>query len=188
MSNPDILIREFQPGDAGNFRRLNEEWITAYFKLDPKDLHAFEHPETTILAKGGRIFFAIRQETGHGLAVVGTNALIRIGPAEYEVAKMGVTASARGLGIGHQLMRAVIDAARTTGATRLYLETNHVLAAAIHTYTVAGFRDVPKEKSSGPRLIIAPTFSWKCICRQWKRKKPSYVSIKHLRTVNLSFR
>ncbi|HTW45988.1 MAG TPA: GNAT family N-acetyltransferase [Acidobacteriaceae bacterium] len=146
MSNSDILIREFEPGDAADFRRLNEEWIATYFKLEPKDLHTFEHPETAILAKGGRIFFAIRQEGGLVPAVVGTVALVPIAPGEYEVAKMGVTASARGRGIGHQLMQAVIDAARTSGATRLYLETNHILVAAIRTYTAAGFRGVPKEK------------------------------------------
>ncbi|SEG62577.1 Predicted N-acetyltransferase YhbS [Bryocella elongata] len=137
----EIAIREFQPGDAADFRRLNEEWITLYFKLEPKDRYTLEHPEETILAKGGRIFFAIRE----GVAL-GTVALIPIAPNEYEVAKMGVTANVRGLGIGSQLMQATVEAARASGATRLYLETNHALLPAIRVYTAAGFRDVPADR------------------------------------------
>jgi len=137
----EVTIREFQPGDTVDFRRLNEEWITLYFKLEPKDRYTLEHPEETILARGGRIFFAIRE----GVAL-GTVALIPIAPDEYEVAKMGVTATARGLGIGHQLMQSVVEAARASGTTRLYLETNHALLPAIRVYTAAGFRDVPKEQ------------------------------------------
>ena len=139
-SSPATTIREFQPGDEDAFRRLNEEWITLYFKLEAPDLYALQHPQEKILSKGGRIFFAVQQ----GIAL-GTVALIPIAPNEYEVAKMGVTASARGLGLGHQLMQAAIAAARAAGATRLYLETNHALTPAIRTYTAAGFQHVPKE-------------------------------------------
>lgn len=137
----EVTIREFQPGDEDAFRRLNEEWITLYFKLEPPDVYALQHPQEKILSKGGRIFFAVR----NGIAL-GTVALVPIAPGEYEVAKMGVTATARGLGIGHQLMHAIVEAARNIGATRLYLETNHALLPAIHVYTAAGFRDVPKEQ------------------------------------------
>jgi GNAT superfamily N-acetyltransferase len=145
-ASPAITIREFQRGDAANFRRLNEEWITAYFQLEPKDLYTLEHPEETILAPGGRIFFAVREGIEREPEVLGTVALLPIAPGEYELAKMGVTASARGLGIGHQLMHAILEAARAAGATRLYLETNHTLLPALRTYTAAGFRNVPKER------------------------------------------
>jgi putative acetyltransferase len=137
----EVTLREFQPGDAEDFRRLNEEWITLYFKLEPKDRYVLEHPEETILARGGRILFAVR----NGVAL-GTCALIPIAPSEYEVAKMGVTAAARGMGIGHKLMQCVVATGRALGATRLYLETNHALLPAIRVYTAAGFRDVPKDK------------------------------------------
>ena len=53
-----IAIREFQPGDETAFRRLNEEWITRYFRMEAKDSEALNHPHETILAPGGRIFFA----------------------------------------------------------------------------------------------------------------------------------
>jgi hypothetical protein len=56
----DVRVREFLAGDEAAFRRLNEEWIMRYFKLEPKDELAFADPQATILAKGGRIFFAER--------------------------------------------------------------------------------------------------------------------------------
>lgn len=31
----EIGIRQFEPGDAAAFRRLNEEWITRYFRIEP---------------------------------------------------------------------------------------------------------------------------------------------------------
>ena len=48
-------IREFQTGDETAFRRLNEEWITRYFRMEAKDSEALNHPHTSILAPGGRI-------------------------------------------------------------------------------------------------------------------------------------
>ena len=56
----DVRVREFVAGDEAAFRRLNEEWITRYFKLEPKDEVAFANPRETILEKGGRIYFAVR--------------------------------------------------------------------------------------------------------------------------------
>src|ERR1700726_3013006 len=56
---PEIEIRSLQPGDdATAFRTLNEEWITRYFTLENKDREVLNHPETTILLKGGHIFMA----------------------------------------------------------------------------------------------------------------------------------
>jgi hypothetical protein len=33
----EIGIRQFQPGDAAAFRRLNEEWITRFFRIEPAE-------------------------------------------------------------------------------------------------------------------------------------------------------
>jgi putative acetyltransferase len=75
--------------------------------------------------------------------VLGCCALVRIGPGEFEVSKMGVTEAAQGRGVGRALLTHVVQAAREAGATRLYLETNHALTAAIHLYEAIGFRPVP---------------------------------------------
>jgi GNAT superfamily N-acetyltransferase len=136
-----VEIREFLPGDEESFRRLNEEWIIRYFALEQKDIEALSKPRETILARGGRILFAVR---GGGTA--GCCALVAMGPQEFEVAKMAVTEAAQGLGIGRRLLEATIDAARAAGATRLFLETNSVLAPAIRLYESVGFRHIPAER------------------------------------------
>jgi putative acetyltransferase len=137
----DLTIREFLPGDELAFQRLNEEWIRGYFVLESKDQDALANPRQTILNRGGRIFFAVRQgET------VGCCALLAMGEGEYEVAKMAVTESCRGGGIGRRLLEQVIAEARACGATRLCLETNHVLTPAIRLYESLGFRHLPPER------------------------------------------
>jgi putative acetyltransferase len=135
---PDLVIREFVPGDEIAFRRLNEEWIVRYFTLEPKDEEALADPWRTILEPGGRIFFAVRQGQ-----TVGCCALLARGPGEYEVAKMAVTESARRGGVGRGLLETAIAEARTSGARRLYLETNRRLTPAIRLYESLGFRHLP---------------------------------------------
>lgn len=138
---PDLLIREFQPGDEAAFRRLNEEWIVRYFALEEKDIHNLSDPRRAILDAGGRIFFAVRDgET------VGCCALVALAPGEFEVAKMAVTASAQGGGIGKRLLQHVIDAAQRAGATRLWLETNHAMLPAVRLYESLGFKHLPPER------------------------------------------
>jgi GNAT superfamily N-acetyltransferase len=136
-----VEIREFLPGDEEAFRRLNEEWIVRYFTLEKKDVEALSAPRESILDRGGRILFAMREG-----AAVGCCALVAIAPGEFEVAKMAVTEAAQGLGIGRRLLEATIEVARAVGATRLFLETNHVLGPAIRLYESVGFRHIPAER------------------------------------------
>jgi len=141
QSNNAIDIREFIPGDEVAFRQLNEEWITRHFQLKAKDEELFDDPQGVILAKGGRIFIVIREGRPVGCCV-----LVAIRPGEYEVAKMGVTPSAQGLGIGRKMLERVIEEAKIAGASRLYLETNPKLAPAIRLYESVGFQHVPPER------------------------------------------
>jgi len=136
-----VVIREFEPGDEDAFRQLNEEWIVRYFALEKKDVEALSDPRRTILDGGGRILFAVRDAVA-----IGCCALVAIGPREFEVAKMAVTESAQGLGIGRRLLLAAIGTARAAGASRLFLETNSVLTTAIRLYESVGFRHLPAER------------------------------------------
>src|ERR1700678_3439884 len=85
MPADEVVIREFAPGDEMDFRRLNEEWITRHFTLEPKDVSALADPRGSILENGGRIFLAVQ-----GGKAVGCCALLAMGGGEFEVAKMGV--------------------------------------------------------------------------------------------------
>ncbi len=145
-SQTNISIRQFRPGDESTFRKLNEEWISRYFVLEPKDEASFADPQGTILERGGKIFFAVKDEE-----IVGCCALLSLGPAEFEVAKMAVTESCRGAGIGRFLLEQTIEAARAEGSTRLYLESNQRLTAAIRLYESVGFRRLSPE-----RIVASP--------------------------------
>jgi len=133
----EIGLRQFQPGDAAAFRRLNEEWITRFFRIEPKEEPVLADPQATILDKGGRIFFATAGER-----CVGCCALVRIRDKEFEVAKMAVEPSYQNAGIGRRLLHAAIEEGRNAGAQRLYLETNHVLKPAIRLYESVGFKHI----------------------------------------------
>jgi putative acetyltransferase len=136
-----LQVRDFREGDAEAFRRLNEEWIVKFFKLEPKDEYVFANPKETILDKGGRIFFVVE-----GDVALGCCALLKLAEGEFEVGKMAVTESAKGRGLGRMVLTAAIDAARKSGATRLFLETNHALTPAIALYESLGFQHMAAEK------------------------------------------
>jgi putative acetyltransferase len=142
----EVEIREFRPGDEAAFQALNEEWMSRYFVLEPKDIESICNPQKKILDTGGKIFLAVQDGRP-----VGCCALLAMGPGEFEVAKMAVTESCQGSGIGRRLLARTIDEGRRLGAHRLYLETNQKLAPAIHLYESPGFRHLPPE-----RIIPSP--------------------------------
>ena len=74
-----------------------------------------------------------------------------MGPGEFEVAKMAVTLTSQGGGVGRQLLEKVVEEARVSGATRLYLETNHKLTPALRLYEAIGFRRLPPD-----RIVASP--------------------------------
>jgi putative acetyltransferase len=137
----EVTIREFESGDEIAFRELNEEWIRHYFRIEAKEQEVLADPKGAILDAGGKIFFAVIENR-----CVGCCALRRMGDAEFEVAKMGVTPAVQGAGIGRKLLQVVIEAGRAMGARRLYLETNHTLTPAIRLYESVGFKHIPHER------------------------------------------
>ena len=143
-------IVDFRPELAGAFKALNEAWITTLFALEPKDLVVLDDPQAQIIAKGGRVLFAL-----DGDDAVGCCALMAMPGGGFELAKMAVADSHKGRGLGHALMAAAVERARAAGAPRLYLETNSGLAAAMALYRGFGFVEViPPEHSPYARVDI----------------------------------
>ena len=141
MTEHTFAMRPFETGDEAVFRRLNEEWIRHHFALEAHDELVLADPQAAILDRGGKIFLAMQREQ-----VLGCCALIAMAPGEFELAKMAVTPEARGMGLGRFQLEWVIAEARATGVRRLYLETNHALAPAIHLYESVGFQRLPTER------------------------------------------
>jgi GNAT superfamily N-acetyltransferase len=135
---PDIRVVPYEPAYRASFRDLNLEWITAHFEVEEEDRRVLDDPEGEILAPGGAILIALE-----GGRPIGTGALIRTGPQEFELAKMAVTAHARGRGVGRALCQALIALARDRGAHRLELMSQTTLAPALQLYRSLGFVEVP---------------------------------------------
>lgn len=130
-----LRILDFRDELAPAFHDINAQWIEAMFVMEQTDRDVLEHPGERIIASGGDILFV----EAEGLGVVGTCALQKTGPHQFELTKMGVLESARGRKAGEFLLHATIARAQDLGADRLYLLTNSKCASAIHLYEKAGF-------------------------------------------------
>lgn len=148
VQRASVQIVEFSDALAREFHAINAEWISSMFVLEPADLEVLVNPRARIVDRGGAILFAATEEHG----VVGTCALYRTAPGEFELTKMGVRETARGLKVGERLLDAAIERARLLGATKLYLLTNSACKPAIHLYEKAGFvHDTGVREAYGPR-------------------------------------
>jgi putative acetyltransferase len=101
---------------------------------DPTTDHlsaVFQHP--------GSAYFVAEQQ---GILLGGAGLFPTAGLPEFtcELVKMYLLPSARGKGIGLQLLRHVMATARQMGYRQMYIETMPELQQAIHLYEKAGFR------------------------------------------------
>lgn len=132
-----LRIREYDDSLAAVFRDINVEWINSMFHLEAVDSEVLDHPREQIIDAGGVILFV----EARGLGIVGACALKKTGPGNaFELTKMGVRESARGLKAGEFLLHAMIARAMSLHADPLYLLTNARCAAAVHLYEKLGFR------------------------------------------------
>jgi ribosomal protein S18 acetylase RimI-like enzyme len=139
----DVAILEFESRLAPDFERLNREWLESLFTVEPIDARILGEPERYIIDSGGDILFA--EVRG---SIVGTVALKSEGNGRYELTKMAVTASARGLGAGRRLGEAAIDRYHALGGTSLFLESHSSLLPALALYESLGFRHHPRPAPS----------------------------------------
>lgn len=133
------------------FKTLNEEWIKKYFRMEEMDHKSLSHPQEYILDKGGHIAVALLNDEP-----VGVCALIpseREG-FEFELAKMGVSPKAQGLGIGKLLGNHIIEKAKSLGCKKLYLESNRILKPALRLYEKLGFVEIVGAESPYERSDI----------------------------------
>ena len=138
MTQREIEIVTYRPELAEDFAQLNREWLEKYFTVEPLDEEYLSDPEGHIMQPGGEIFFAIE-----GNRVIGTCAAIPREDGTIELAKLAVTPSAQGRGLGRALSVAVIEFARTRGVKSVYLVSSSVLGPALRLYETLGFRNLP---------------------------------------------
>ena len=143
-----LQIIEYQEVYKEDFKRINVEWIEKFFTVEHQDLVQLDNPQS-IIDDGGQIYFAKL-----GDEIVGTAALIHDGNNEYELAKMGVSPVAQGLGLGKKLCIVAIEEAKKRKAKALYLRSNRSLIPAISMYLSVGFVEVPLDASHYKRANI----------------------------------
>jgi N-acetylglutamate synthase-like GNAT family acetyltransferase len=131
-----LIIRPYSDDLAHFFRTINEEWIEALYQLEDTDRQVLNNPRQEIIDRGGAILFVEAQ----GIGIIGTCALQKTGPNQFELTKMGVLQAARGLKAGTFLLKAMIAKAEAMGAQTLYLLSNKKSTAAVHLYEKMGFR------------------------------------------------
>jgi putative acetyltransferase len=93
------------------------------------------------LARGG-LFEVVEDAAGR---IVGCAGLKPLSRDRAELCKMYLEPSARGRSIGKQLLQHALAAARRSGFSEVWLETNSTLDEAIGLYTRHGFQPVEPE-------------------------------------------
>lgn len=138
----NLQIVDYKPEYQPAFESLNRAWIEKHFVMEPVDIAVLTDPEKHIMAHGGQILVALRND-----APVGVVALKKIDAHTYELTKMAVDESCRRAGIARQLMEACISRGRELGARALVLYSNTVYnAPAIALYRKMWFMETPMEK------------------------------------------
>ncbi len=147
----NITIVDYDNQYQQTFRDLNVEWISKYFKMEAADYKVLDNPDDYILKKGGHIFVALYHNEPLGVC-----AMIKIDGRQndYELAKMAVSPKAQGKNIGYLLGQAIINKAKSLGASTLYLESNTLLTPAISLYRKLGFEEISGLSSAYQRCNI----------------------------------
>jgi putative acetyltransferase len=133
-TRPSVSIVRFEDRFAADFERLNRLWLEGHGILEAADLPYLREPRRTILAPGGEIFVALQD----GI-VIGVCGIIPRTAAEFELVKLAVDPTARGLGLGRRLAELAIGFARERGAQRVALSTSSKLTVANALYRKLGF-------------------------------------------------
>ncbi|MDR4954615.1 helix-turn-helix domain-containing GNAT family N-acetyltransferase [Chryseobacterium sp. ES2] len=154
----NVKIVDYNPKYQSVFKALNEEWISAYFKMEDADYKSLDNPEEYILNKGGKILVALYNDEPLGVC-----ALIKMEDPDYdfELAKMAVSPKAQGKNIGWLLGQAIINTAKESGASKIYLESNTMLKPAINLYYKLGFQKVSGRTTPYQRCNIQMELSLK---------------------------
>lgn len=149
--NQSIQIVPYKDEHQAAYKQLNVAWISKHFEMEESDFKALDNPKAYILDRGGCILIALyKGET------VGTCALIPMENSvyDYELAKMTVSETTRGKGIGYLLGEAAIEKARELGATAIYLESNSVLKPALKLYQKLGFQEITGHETPYERCDV----------------------------------
>lgn len=133
-------IVEYDPKYREDFVRLNTEWLTKLYYIEPYDQYAMDHVDELI--EGGSIaYFAVEEDK-----VLATCMTEPLGDDVWEICKLAAANGYTGTGAGSAVIRACMNYAIAHGAKKLCLITISGLKPAIHLYKKFGFVEIPYRK------------------------------------------
>ncbi len=145
-----VVIRTLHPEDADGLGDLFEGLAG-----DPASIHFHPHPLTRAEARRIADRVDIRDDVYY-VAVDGDRRIVGYGMLRgwdegYAVPSFGVAVAVdrRGAGIGRQLLRWAIEAARERGAERMILKVHVTNVGARHVYETEGFLFEPAPGPDG---------------------------------------
>lgn len=143
MKNNTVTIINFEKQYTNDFKSISDDWFESdffkqHFSVGDYDRKILADPKKHIIDKGGHIFFAKL-----GDQIVGTVALIPRDHDSFELSKMGVLQKYRGLKISDLLMESALEYSRAQGKKRIWLESIHILTAALALFKKYGFNEIP---------------------------------------------
>ena len=154
--NHDITIRhDLRTGDLGRIIALHGEAYDTLpgFGLTFEAFVARTIAEYYLDAGGaGRIWMAER-----GDKLVGCSALVLRGDGLGQLRWILVDLSARGIGLGKNLVNSALDYARESGCSKIFLQTTDGLPESQQLYEKLGFEvtsNAPEELWDGVRPLI----------------------------------
>ena len=136
-------IIAFEPQYLGDFKKLNIQWLEAFFWVEPHDEEVLGKPEKYIIKPGGHIFL-VRDNT----EIIGCVALMKIEENIFELTKMAISPNHRGKQIGQKLMEYTINFAKSQPWESLIIYSNRKLENAIHIYRKFGFQEITIEENN----------------------------------------
>lgn len=145
----NIEIIAFTIDLKDHIKILNLEWLEKYFEVEPRDQIVLSNPQTEIIDKGGFIYYAKYDDQ-----IVGTFSLLKIDQSTFELSKMAVTSSVRGLGIGKKLMAHCLTIAKEKKIKKIILYSNRSLKPALYLYETFGFVEIALESGIYKRADI----------------------------------
>ena len=143
-----IEIVDYRPEHQPYWEKLNRDWISVHFEIEPFDEWVLQNPEEAILKDGGAILIAL-----YDGQVAGTAGLRKMNDT-FEFTKMVVDEAFRRKGIAETLCYACFRKAKELGATYVILYSNSVQAAAIKMYEKIGFKHLPVENTVYKRANV----------------------------------
>jgi putative acetyltransferase len=144
-SSPNFVVRSITPADDPAMATVIRRVMTDYGAVGPG--YSINDPEVDFMSRAysqPRCAFFVVEHDRQVMGGAGIAPLLGADRQTCELRKMYLLPEARGQGAGSALMRRCMDAARSAGYRRCYLETLNSMREAARLYEHCGFQAVTK--------------------------------------------